>query len=206
MRHRNAGKKLSRTSAHRRALRRNLAGSLIEHGAVRTTRAKAKEVRPFVERLISIARQGTLHARRRVIALLGDRAMVDEEDPNALADQTLLQKLFNEVAPRYADRPGGYTRIIHLPERRIGDASQQVLLQLVEAAAAGGGEAAATASRRKKRAARRAETVRAAVDAREQGEDDQPPPEEGEEEPAPGDEDEAEPQPGSEGEPDRERA
>ncbi len=194
MRHRNAGKKLSRTSAHRRALRRNLAGSLIEHGAVRTTRAKAKEVRPFVERLISIARQGTLHARRRVIALLGDRAMVDEEDPNALADQTLLQKLFREVAPRYADRPGGYTRIIHLPERRIGDASQQVLLQLVEATAAGGGEAAATASRRRKRAARRAETVRAAVDAQEQGE----------EAPAPDEEDGAEPQPGSEADPDSE--
>ncbi len=196
MRHRNAGKKLSRTSAHRRALRRNLAGSLIEHGAVRTTRAKAKEVRPFVERLISIARQGTLHARRRVIALLGDRAMVDEEDPNDLADQTLLQKLFREVAPRYADRPGGYTRIIHLPERRIGDASQLVLLQLVEATPTGGGEAAATASRRRKRAARRAETVRAAVGAQEQGED----------EPPPGDEDEDELQPGSEADPDRERA
>lgn len=132
MRHRVNGRQLSRTSAHRKALRRNLAASLIEHGAVRTTPAKAKEVRPFVEKLITLAKTGTLHARRQVIALLGDRAMTDKDNPGQLAEMTVVQKLFNEVAPRYADREGGYTRIIHLPERRIGDSSQQVLLQLIE--------------------------------------------------------------------------
>ncbi len=161
MRHRVAGRQLSRTTAHRKALRRNLAASLIEHGAVRTTPAKAKEVRAFVERLISIARQGTLHARRRVIALLQDRAMVNKDKPEELADLSVIQKLFEEVAPRYLDRPGGYTRIIRLPERRIGDAGQQVLLQLIEqpgrAAAA---EAPATTARRRRRAARRAEAAR----------------------------------------------
>ncbi len=131
MRHRIAGKQLSRTTSHRKAMRRNLAASLIEHGAVRTTPAKAKEVRPFVERLITIARTGTLHARRRVITLLGDRAMTDAES-GEIADKTVIAKLFDEVAPQYADRPGGYTRIIHLPERRIGDAGKQVLLQLIE--------------------------------------------------------------------------
>ncbi|MDY7009400.1 MAG: 50S ribosomal protein L17 [Planctomycetota bacterium] len=131
MRHRIAGKQLSRTTSHRKAMRRNLAASLIEHGAVRTTPTKAKEVRPFVERLITIARAGTLHARRQVIALLGDRAMTDSES-GELDDRTVIAKLFDEIAPKYADRPGGYTRIIHLPERRIGDAGKQVLLQLVE--------------------------------------------------------------------------
>ena len=131
MRHRKAGKQLSRTTSHRKAMRRNLAASLIEHGAVRTTTAKAKEIRPFVERLITIARTGTLHARRRVIALLCDRAIADAES-GELSEKTIVAKLFDEVAPQYADRPGGYTRIIHLPERRIGDAGKQVLLQLVE--------------------------------------------------------------------------
>jgi len=85
-----------------------------------------------VEKLITLAKKGTLHARRQVIALLGDRAMVDKDNPDELADMTVVQKLFNEIAPRYADRQGGYTRIIHLPERRIGDSGQQVLLQLIE--------------------------------------------------------------------------
>ncbi|OPX22048.1 MAG: 50S ribosomal protein L17, partial [Planctomycetales bacterium 4484_123] len=107
-------------------MRRNLAASLFEHGAIRTTPAKAKDVRRFVERLITIARRGTLHARRRVIALLGDRQMVDEENPRELAKQTVIQKLFEDIAPRYADRPGGYTRLIRLPERRIGDGGEQV--------------------------------------------------------------------------------
>ena len=145
-------------------MRRNLAASLFEHGAIRTTPAKAKEVRRFVERLITIARQGTLHARRRVIALLRDRQMVDKENPDELAGQTVVQKLFNEIAPRYADRPGGYTRLIRLPERRIGDGGEQVLLQLVEEARApSGGESGPVAARRRRRAARRAEQARASV-------------------------------------------
>lgn len=142
-------------------MRRNLAASLLEHGAVRTTLPKASDVRRFVERLITIARRGTLHARRQVIALLGDRNMVDKENLEELAEQTVVQKLFDEIAPRYADRTGGYTRIIHLPERRIGDAGRQVLLQLVEQSpAAAGGAAASGGSRRRRRAARRAEAAR----------------------------------------------
>jgi large subunit ribosomal protein L17 len=162
MRHRVAGRHLNRTAAHRKALRRNLAASLLEHGAIRTTRAKASEVRPFVERLITLARKGTLHARRQVISLLGDRHMADEEDPGELAEQTVVQKLFDEIAPRYADRPGGYTRIIHLPERRIGDAGRQVLLQLVEETPAEPAGASPAGSRRR-RAARRAEAAKAVI-------------------------------------------
>lgn len=142
MRHRKAGKSLSRTPSHRRALRRNMASSLIENGTIRTTEAKAKELRRFVEKLITTAKKGTLAARRQVIRELQDRAMAerDEEgqivyDRNGLSvlqDQTVVQKLFDEVAPRYADREGGYTRIIRIADRRIGDAGQQVILQLIE--------------------------------------------------------------------------
>lgn len=161
MRHRTFGKQLSRDSEHRRAMRKNLAASLIEHGAVRTTLVKAKETRPFVEKLITIARKNTLHARRRCIALIGDRYMVNKEEPDELADKSLIQKLFDEVAPRYVDRPGGYTRIIHLPERRIGDAGRQVLFQLVQEGQADESEAK-TVSRRRRRSARRAEAAKAA--------------------------------------------
>jgi large subunit ribosomal protein L17 len=107
-----------------------MAASLFQHGAIRTTPPKAKELRRFAERLITIAREGTLHARRRVIALLRDRAMTDND--GEFLDKTVVQKLFDEIAPKYVDRPGGYTRIIRLAERRIGDAGEQVLLQLVE--------------------------------------------------------------------------
>src|ERR1035437_9240977 len=136
MRHRKFGKQLSRNTAHRKALRRNMAASLIQHGAIRTTIIKAKELRPFVEKLITLARRGTLHARRQVIATLPDRAMVDDE--GEWADKTVVQKLMDEVAPKYADRPGGYTRIIRLSERRIGDAGEQCVMQLVEETAATG--------------------------------------------------------------------
>jgi large subunit ribosomal protein L17 len=111
-----------------------MAASLFEHGAIRTTEAKAKELRGFVEHLITVARRGTLAARRQVIAELRDRSMADKEHEYELLGKTVIQKLFDEIAPRYADRPGGYTRIIRLSERRIGDAGQQVLLQLVEQA------------------------------------------------------------------------
>jgi large subunit ribosomal protein L17 len=130
MRHRVSGKQLSRTTSHRRALRRNLAASLIQHGAIRTTEAKAKELRRFVERLITVAREGTLHARRQAAAMLQDRDMIDDE--GKLLDKTVLQKLCDEVAPRYVSRDGGYTRIVRLSDRRIGDGGVQVLLQLVE--------------------------------------------------------------------------
>jgi len=167
MRHRIAGRQLSRSSSHRRALRRNLAASLIEHGAIRTTAPKAKELRRFIEKLITTARRGTLHARRQVIALLRDRKIADDEaDPRDW--KGVVRKLFDEIAPRYADRPGGYTRIIRLAERRLGDAGDQVLVQLVEEGAAGGAGEAATTSRRRRRAAKRREAAEGAEPAAEQ--------------------------------------
>ena len=158
MRHRTFGRRLNRTTSHRRALRRNLAASLIQHGAIRTTEAKAKELRPFVERLITVAKQGTLHARRRVISTLGhDRDVFD--DSGELQDKSVVQMLFDEIAPRYADRPGGYTRIIRLADRRIGDAGVQVLLQLVEEETSSAAGAPEVVSRRRQRAARRLEAA-----------------------------------------------
>ena len=135
-----------------------MAASLFEHGAIRTTEAKAKELRRFVEKLITLARKGTLHARRMVIAELGhDRLIVD--DKGEIQDKTLIRKLFDEIAPGYADRPGGYTRIIRLSERRIGDAGTQVILQLVQEGstkAKAGGE---STGRRRRRAAKRHEAA-----------------------------------------------
>jgi len=166
MRHRVSGRKLNRTTSHRRALRRNLAASLIEHGAIRTTEEKAKELRPFVERLITIAKKGTLHARRVAIARLGDRDIVDED--GKIADQTVIQKLFDELARRYVDRPGGYTRIIRLAERRIGDAGRQVLLQLIDETSAAEPESPTGAARRKKRATKRHEATGAVAEVAQQ--------------------------------------
>ena len=131
MRHRVAGRRLSRTSEHRLAMRRNLVASLIQHETVSTTIEKAKEVKPFAERLITLARKGTLSARRQAIALLGNRDIVDNEDGEAVKKGTVIGKLFSELGPRYLDRPGGYTRIIRLSLRRLGDNGQLVLLQLV---------------------------------------------------------------------------
>jgi large subunit ribosomal protein L17 len=165
MRHRVSGRQLSRTTSHRRALRRNQAASLFEHGAIRTTEAKAKELRRFVERLITIARQGTIAARRQVTALLRDRFMVDENGD--FLEQTVVQKLFADVAPKYADRPGGYTRIIRLSDHRIGDGGTTVLLQLVEKAAKEDEDASkSSSSRRKKRAAKRIQAAEGASEAK----------------------------------------
>ncbi len=133
MRHRIAGRQLSRTSEHRLALRRNLVASLFEHETVSTTLPKAKEVRGFAEKLITLAKQGTLPARRRAIALLNNRAIYKDEDGDMVNKVRVIGKLFSDIAPRYLDRPGGYTRIIKLPKRRLGDAGQLVLLQLVGA-------------------------------------------------------------------------
>jgi len=162
MRHRVFGKQLSRNTAHRKALRRNQAASLFQHGAIKTTQVKAKELRRFVEKLITMARKNTLAARRQVISLLRDRDMVD--DKGELQDLSVVQKLFREIAPRYADRPGGYTRIIRLSDRRIGDAGVQVMLQLVGETSASDKASSPTESRRRRRAAKRqaaAETPKA---------------------------------------------
>ena len=132
MRHRVAGRHLSRTSEHRLALRRNLAASLFEHETISTTLEKAKEVRGFAEKLITLAKKGTLPARRRAIAMLNNRAIYAEEDGKMVKKGTVVGKLFSEIGPRYLDRPGGYTRIIKLSKCRLGDGGKLVLLQLVE--------------------------------------------------------------------------
>src|SRR5919199_3543901 len=119
MRHLKAGRKLGRNASHRLALMRNLARALIEHERIITTVEKAKEARRFVEKLITLAKKGTLHARRLAIARLHDKEMV--------------AKLFNEIGPRFADRPGGYTRIIKRHERRLGDAGHTAFLELLKA-------------------------------------------------------------------------
>ena len=116
MRHRNKGRKLSRTSTHRRATLRNLATSLFLHERIETTTAKAKELRPFAERLITLARRGDVHARR----IAGRK----------IQDRDVLGKLFDDIAPRYAERPGGYTRILKV-DRRKGDAAEMSLIELV---------------------------------------------------------------------------
>jgi large subunit ribosomal protein L17 len=135
MRHKVAGRQLSRDTEHRLALRRNMAQSLFEHGKIRTTLPKALEVQPFVEKLITLARRNDLHARRQVIAHLNDRRLTDEDQEFILNEKgnerTVVQKLFDDIAPRFGDRKGGYTRIIKLPEFRIGDGGDLVLLQLL---------------------------------------------------------------------------
>jgi large subunit ribosomal protein L17 len=123
MRHRVAGKKLGRSTAHRRALLRNLVTALLEHEAIKTTDAKAKELKRWGDRLITLGKQGTLHARRRAATVLQSR--------------TVLKKLFDEIAPRYGQRAGGYTRVTKLGVRP-GDAASVSLVELVERPGAAG--------------------------------------------------------------------
>jgi large subunit ribosomal protein L17 len=117
MRHQRKRHKLSRSPAHRKALLRNLCKEVIDHERIETTEAKAKAVKPEVEKLITLAKRGDLHARRQALSALGQ-------------DKFVVYKLFQEVAPRYADRPGGYTRILKLGPRQ-SDATEMVLLELV---------------------------------------------------------------------------
>ncbi len=117
MRHAKSGKKLGRDSAHRKALYSNLAGALIEHGRIQTTDAKARAVKPFAEKMITLGKRGDLHARRQALA--------------ALRSNDIVHRLFQDVAPRFADRPGGYTRIVKLGPRQ-GDAANMVYLELVD--------------------------------------------------------------------------
>jgi len=132
MRHRVAGRHLSRTSEHRLALRRNMVASLFEHETISTTLEKAKEVRSFAEKLITLGKKGNLPARRRAIAMLNNRAIYVEENGKMVKKGTVVGKLFSEIGPRYLERSGGYTRIIKLPKCRLGDGGKLVLLQLVE--------------------------------------------------------------------------
>ena len=131
MRHHRAGKKLGRDASHRKALYANLAGSLIEHGRIKTTEAKAKAVKPFAEQMITLGKRGDLAARRQAIA--------------ELRSQDVVRHLFTDVAPRFAERPGGYTRIVKLGPR-LGDAAEMVYLELVDYEPAGTAPAAASAS------------------------------------------------------------
>ena len=137
MRHRVAGYQLGRDRDHRKALRRNLARSLFLHGKVVTTHAKAKAVRPFAEKLITLGKRGDLAARRRVLTLLPDKDVV--------------KKLFDEVAPKFQDRPGGYTRILKITDAkdrvtRLGDNAKVAILELV-----GKAEEEAKAAKKSKR-------------------------------------------------------
>lgn len=156
MRHLKAGRKLNRNPAHRLALYRNLTMSLLRHERVITTVAKAKGVRPFVERLITLAvraakaTEGTaenptpdkakaLHYRRMVISRLGPSGLAEvrpaeDETATELSPdlRTVVQKLFEEIGPRFKERPGGYTRIIKRHERRLGDGGETAFLELLK--------------------------------------------------------------------------
>lgn len=116
MRHRKKGRQLSRSVAHRRATLRNLATNLFQHGRIETTIAKAKELRPYAERLITLARRGDVHSRRLAARKIQNR--------------DVLGKLFDDIGPSFQERPGGYTRILKLGHRR-GDAAEMALIELV---------------------------------------------------------------------------
>lgn len=119
MRHRKKGRQLSRTASHREAMLRNMATSLFLHERIETTTAKAKELRPFAERLITLAKRGDLHSRRQAARKVADRAV--------------LFKLFDALGPRYAERPGGYTRVLKIGFRQ-GDGAEMAMVELVDRA------------------------------------------------------------------------
>ncbi len=155
MRHRKAGRHLNRNAAHRRSLFRNLSRALITHEKIVTTLPKAKELRPFVERLLTLAKKANavvteaagkgeadekkarvqaLHYRRQAMALLGPThgtEIWDKADKST--GDTVLKKLFREIGPRYADRPGGYTRVLKQHYRRLGDAGATAVIELLKA-------------------------------------------------------------------------
>lgn len=139
MRHLKSGRQLSRNSSHRWALMRNLITALLREEKIQTTDPKAKELRRWVDRVITLGKQGTLHARRQVLSIVQDKAVV--------------RKLFDTIGPRFKDRPGGYTRIIKLGIRR-GDAAQMAVIELVGAE----GEKEAGGGSKKRRRTRRPQT------------------------------------------------
>ncbi len=175
MRHRVYGRKLGRDGEHRRAMLRNLAAGVFEHGQVETTLAKAKAVQPLVEKIITVAKKGTLQARRQIESKINDRRIhgwvADPNVPDARKDNRffdlpdaddiefnrfgelrkaprLIQHIMTKIAPLFAERDGGYTRIVRLGKTRLGDGAERVMLQLVgreEGPQIGGG----TSGRRK---------------------------------------------------------
>ena len=134
MRHMIRGRQLSRDTEHRKSLRRSLVQSLFEHGKIRTTLPKAQEVKACAEKMITLARPASVNNRRRVTSMLQDRRLVDEEQE--FTGQTVVQKLFDEIAPKFADRAGGYTRIIKLADMGL---SLGMDLDAVQTASMGGG-------------------------------------------------------------------
>lgn len=150
MRHLKSGRQLSRNSSHRWALMRNLITALLREEKIQTTDPKAKELRRWVERVITLGKRGDLHARRQAAAIVQDKAVV--------------KKLFDAIGPRFKERPGGYTRIIKLGIRH-GDAAQMALIELVgneNAAAAAGGEKKGRRARRRERQQQQQQPVAAA--------------------------------------------
>lgn len=150
MRHLKSGRKLNRTSSHRWALMRNLITCLLRDEKIQTTDPKAKEVRRWADRVITLGKRGSLHARRQALEIVRDKAIV--------------RKLFDTIAPRFKDRPGGYTRIIKIGQRR-GDAAPISLIELVASV-----ENAAEVPSRRKRRAGRAKASAAAPGAQEKNE------------------------------------
>ena len=197
MRHLVARRKLNRTSAHRTAMLRNMAQSLFEHEQVRTTLPKAKELRRFAEKLITLARKahgGDLAAVRLLTKKLSDRAIISADhreayeymndasrhkvlrarsgrrhrtgEPKAglaFTAESVIHRLITVVAPRFMDRPGGYTRIIHLERTRIGDNGEQAIVQLVGSEEGKGEARVSTDTARKKRAVRRYDLAKSLV-------------------------------------------
>lgn len=191
MRHRKAGYKLGRTTAHRQAMLRNMAASLFEHGQITTTIPKAKALQPFVEKIVTKAKKGDLHNRRQVAAMLGrDRNAfawshipknATENERQAIEDRRerasaffdipeasevernrygelrkapkIVRHIFENVAPRFSDRTGGYTRIVKLGRRRLGDAGELCVIQFCGAEE--GPEISGRQSGRRKQADRR---------------------------------------------------
>ncbi len=149
MNHRRRGRKLNRNASHRLALFRNLSRALITHESIRTTVPKAKELRPFVEKLITLAknaakltaadatanRVAALHLRRQAMAKLGPMhgtGVYDKAGALVEGNDTVLKKLFNVLGPRFVDRPGGYTRVLKLTYRRLGDAGETAVIELMK--------------------------------------------------------------------------
>ncbi len=118
MRHRCAGNRLGRTTEHRIAMTRNMANSMVQHERIVTTLAKAKAVKPYVEKLVTLAKKDTTANRRRAFAELNDKQMV--------------KKLFATIGPRFATRPGGYCRILKLTKPRLGDNGERAILEFIE--------------------------------------------------------------------------
>ncbi len=128
MRHRVAGRRLNRSKGHRTALRRTLVTELFRHGRIRTTEAKARAIRSQAEKLITLAKRGLIAGETTPERGVHARRLAD----GRLNDRDIVKKLFDDIAPRYAARPGGYTRLIKLGQQRKGDAAKMAVIELVE--------------------------------------------------------------------------